>query len=296
MRKVVLVAALVVTACSTKSNTSHSSKIEVVAAESSWGSLAAQIGGDRVEVTSIVSNPDADPHDYEPTADDARTISSAQYVIFNGVGYDEWARHVVDANGGRGQTVLDIGSLVGAEQGDNPHRWYFPDDVRKVVAKILDDYKRIDPTDSALFDARAADFETNELRRYNGLLNSIDQKYAGVPVGASESLFVGIADATGLQLVTPKSFVTAISEGIDPSAQDKTTVDQQIATKAIKVYVFNPQNSTPDIANLVEDAQRQGIPVVKFTETLVPEGATFIDWQVSQLQALADALASATGR
>ena len=288
MRRLVPVVCLLVAACSTKASTSPSSRVEVVAAESSWGSLAAQLGGDHVAVTSIVSNPDADPHDYEPTADDARTISTAQYVIFNGVGYDEWARKVVDSNADRSQSVLDIGALVGATAGDNPHRWYFPDDVRRVVDRIVDDYKRLDPTNAAAFDRNKADFESTQFKRYTDMLDSIRQEHIGAPVGASESLLEGIAEATGLDLVTPASFITAISEGIDPSVQDKATVEQQIATKTIKVFVFNPQNSTSDIANLVNEAQREGVPVVEFTETLV--GATFIDWQVAQLRRLADAL------
>ncbi|HVE19696.1 MAG TPA: zinc ABC transporter substrate-binding protein, partial [Ilumatobacteraceae bacterium] len=237
---------------------------------------------------NIVSKPDADPHDYEPTADDARTISTAEYVIFNGAGYDEWARNVVDSNADKSQSVLDIGALVGATAGDNPHRWYFPGDVRKVVDRLVDDYKRLDPTNAAAFDRNKADFESTQFTRYTDMLDSIRQKHTGVPVGASESLFEGVADATGLDLATPTSFITAISEGIDPTVQDKASLEQQIATKAIKVFVFNPQNSTSDIANLVKQAQRDDVPVVEFTETLV--GATFIDWQVAQLQRLADAL------
>ena len=290
MRKVVLVASalFLVAACSTKSSATQSAKIQVVAAESSWGSLAAKVGGDLVDVTSIVSNPDADPHDYEPTADDARTISTAKYVIFNGVGYDEWARKVVESNNDKSQLVLDVGALVGANEGDNPHRWYFPNDVRKVVDHIVDDYKRLDPANAAAFDKNKADFESQQFQRYTDALGSIREKHAGEPVGASESLFVGLADATGLEVVTPSSFLTAISEGVDPSVQDKSTVEEQIATKAIEVFVFNPQNSTPDIANLVDAAKARQIPVVEFTETLV--GPTFIDWQVTQLQRLADAL------
>jgi zinc/manganese transport system substrate-binding protein len=284
------VGVLLIAACGSNSTTKSgsSSKLRVVASTSAWGSLAAQVGGDLVEVTSIVSNPDADPHDYEPTADDARTISTAKYVIFNGVGYDEWARHVIDSNANKNQLVLDIGALVGANAGDNPHRWYFPGDVRKVIDRIVEDYKRLDPANGAGFDKNKADFEATQFKRYSDVITAIQQKHAGQPVGASESLFVGIADATGLKLVTPNTFLTAISEGVDPTVQDKSTVEEQIATKAIKVFVFNPQNSTPDIANLVDAAKAKQIPVVEFTETLV--GATFIDWQVTQLQRLADAL------
>jgi zinc/manganese transport system substrate-binding protein len=239
-------------------------------------------------VTSIVSRPDADPHDYEPTAEDARTISTAKYVIFNGVGYDEWARRVVDSNANKSQLVLDIGGLVGARAGDNPHRWYFPDDVHKVIERMVADFERIDPGNAPAFEQRKAAFDTQQYATYRTALDGIRQTHANLPVGASESLFAGIAEATGLVVVTPNSFVTAISEGIDPSAQDKSTVEDQIATKAIKVFIFNPQNSTPDIANLVAAATAKQIPVVEFTETLV--GPTFIDWQVTQLQRLAAAL------
>lgn len=294
MRKVASVALLMVAACSTKSSPSESSKVEIVVAESSWGSLAAQLGGDRVHVTSIVANPDADPHDYEPTADDARTISTAQYVVFNGVGYDEWARRVVDSNADKRQTVLDIGALVGAQQGDNPHRWYFPGEVHKVVAQIVADYKRIDPDHSSEFDRLRADFEAKELKSYDDMLGEIRTRFAGVQVGASESVFEGIADATGLVVATPKLFITAISEGIDPSLQDKATFEEQITTNAIKVLVFNPQNATPDIVHLLDKARAQGIPIVPFSETLA--GHTFTDWQVDQLQQLADGLALAAGQ
>jgi zinc/manganese transport system substrate-binding protein len=292
MRKCLPILLLVAVACSSGSTTtagsSSSSRIRVVASTSAWGSLAAQVGGDLVDVTSIVANPDADPHDYEPTAEDARTISSAKYVIFNGVGYDEWARKVIDSNNDKSQLVLDIGALAGVSEGDNPHLWYFPADVRKVVDRLVEDFKRIDPADAQAFDQRKASFETQQFKRYTNALDTIRQNHESQPVGASESLFVGIASATGLELVTPSSFVTAISEGVDPSVQDKSTVENQISTKAIKVFVYNPQNSTPDIANLVDAAKAQQIPVVEFTETLV--GPTFIDWQVTQLQHLADAL------
>jgi len=296
MRKVVGAALLVAlaAACSTKAPPNTSRTIDVVVAESAWGSLAAQLAVGRIHVTSLVANPDADPHDYEPTADDARALSTARYVIFNGVGYDEWAHRIVESNDDPAQTVLDIGTLVGAGAGDNPHRWYFPDDVRRVVDRIVADFKKIDPADAAAIDQRKTEFVASEFVRYEGAIASIRSKYRGVPVGASESLFVGIADATDLQIATPRSFVNAISEGADPTVDDKSTVDAQIATKAIKVFVFNPQNSTPDVANIVQAANHAGIPVVEFTETLVPQGATFVDWQVAQLTALADALASTT--
>jgi zinc/manganese transport system substrate-binding protein len=290
---VLAAAALVTAACSTGSATKAGKSaafglIRVVASTSAWGSLAAQVGGGLVEVTSIVANPDIDPHEYEPTADDARTISTAQYVVFNGVGYDEWARNIVDSNNDKHQVVLDIGALTDAERGDNPHRWYFPEDVRTVVDRFVDDFKRIDPAHASDFDQRKADFEAQQFKRYTDLIASIRQAHAGDPVGATESLFAGIAAATRLNVLTPNSFVTAISEGVDPSVQDTSRVEAQLASKVVRAFVVNPQNATRDVTNLVDEAKAKGIPVVEFTESLV--GPTFIDWQVTQLQRLAAAL------
>jgi zinc/manganese transport system substrate-binding protein len=294
-----IIAVLVAAGCSGGSSSgvsgSADGKLHVVAAESFWGSIAAQLGGDRVDVTSIITSPDIDPHSYEPTPQDGRAIASAQYVIANGLGYDAWAGQAVDANPASNRTFLEIGKVLGLREGDNPHRWYFPGDVEKVIDQITADYKQAAPADAAYFDEQRAAFETTGLKRYKELLAQIEQRYAGTPVGASESIFVGLADATGLDLVTPPAFLIAISEGTDPTAQDKATVDQQLTGKQIKVFVHNSQNATPDVASLVSEARAAGIPVIALTET-PPEGAVFQDWQSEQLQQLADALALATGR
>ena len=289
--------ALAASACSTNSSstTAGSGKIRVVVAENFWGSLATELGGDRVVVTSLITSPDTDPHDYEPTPQDGRTIAAAQYVVFNGLGYDSWAAKALDANPASNRKALDIGNFLGLREGDNPHRWYFPDDVERVVAQITSDYRAIDPADAAYFDQQRQTFEATGLKQYKDLLTEIKQKYAGTPVGASESIFVGLAHATGLNLLTPSSFLTAISEGTDPTAQDKATTDEQISSKQIKVFVFNSQNSTPDVHTLVDAARANGIEIATITET-PPANVSFQDWQTQQLQQLADALATATGR
>jgi zinc/manganese transport system substrate-binding protein len=128
------------------------------------------------------------------------------------------------------------------------------------------------------------------------LIKEIQTKYAGTPVGASESIFAPLAQALKLDLITPPSFLKAISEGTDPSPSDLSTINSQISGKNIKVYVFNSQNATPDIAAQVKAAKAQGIPVSTVTETLAPATASFEQWQSAQLQALAAALHQATGK
>jgi zinc/manganese transport system substrate-binding protein len=270
--------------------------VTVVAAENFWGSLAAQLGGDHVKVTNIINSPDADPHDYEPTAADGRAIATASLAIINGVGYDAWATKLAAANPAPDRIDLTVGDLVGANDGDNPHRWYNPDNVRAVIDRITADLKKADPADAAYYDTQHDTVLNTSLKSYLDTIAGIKAKYAGTPVGASESIFAMLAPALGLDLRTPPAFLTAISEGTDPSAGDKTTIDRQIDQKQIKVYVYNSQNATPDIQQQVKAAQARSIPVTTITETLTPAGASFQQWQVAQLTALQQALHQATGK
>ncbi|NUR75603.1 MAG: zinc ABC transporter solute-binding protein [Thermoleophilia bacterium] len=271
-------------------------RLQVVAAENFWGSLATQLGGDRVQVTSIITSPATDPHDYEPTAADARTIAGAQMVIVNGIGYDPWAPKLIAASPAHGRFVLTVGDLVGVKAGGNPHRWYSPGNVQQVIAAIVRDYSKLDPQDAGYFQRQKTALERHGLSRYKRLIATIKRKYHGVPVGASESIFAPLAHALALELITPASFLKAISEGTEPTAKDKTTIERQIAQKQIEVWVYNSQNSTPDVKRVTDAARKSGIPVTTITETLTPATASFQGWQSRQLQALAAALAKATGR
>src|SRR5262249_29066051 len=194
--------------------------LRVVAAENFWGSIAAQLGGTRVQVTSVITSPATDPHSYEPTAVDARAVAGAQMVIENGVGYDPWAEKLVAANPESGRVVLDVGELAGVNAGGNPHRWYSPENVHQVIRAIASDYPKLDPKHGAYFKRREAGFETRGLAAYRRLIATIRHRYRGVPVGASESIFAPLAQALGLHLMTPPSFLNAISEGTEPTAAD----------------------------------------------------------------------------
>ena len=283
---------LALTACGTTApvGSTGSGKVEVVAAENFWGSIALQVGGDRAHVTSLIANPATDPHDYEATPGDARLLAVAQYVIVNGAGYDAWAPKLLDANPAAGRRVLSIGDLFGKKEGDNPHMWYSPSLVDKVVDRIASDLGKLDSAHAAYFQQQAAQFKATGLKDYHDTINAIKQRYSGVRVGATESIFAYMTPDLGLNLITPYGYLKATSEGTDPSAADKATVLSQIANREVKVFVFNAQNSTPDIQGLVDHARAKGIPVVKITETLTPATATFQEWQTTQLKDLLTAL------
>jgi zinc/manganese transport system substrate-binding protein len=210
-------------------------------------------------------------------------------AIVNGAGYDPWAPKALAANPVSGRAVLDVGALLGLHDGDNPHQWYSPASVRRVIQAIVADYGRLDPRDAPYFAARQRAFEAQGLAEYDRLRTDIRRRYAGVPVGASESIFVPLAADLGLSLITPASFTKAIAEGTDVSATDKVTVDRQILSHQIRVWVYNSQNSTPDVKRLTDEARSRAIPITTITETLTPASASFEAWQAAELRSLESA-------
>ena len=268
--------------------------IHVVAAENFWGSIARQIGGRHVQGVSIITSPNTDPHSYEPTAADAKVVAMSKFVIENGIGYDPWVPKFLAADQGN-PTVLDVGTLLGVADGGNPHRWYNPADVKTVVNQMVVDLQKLDPADSAYFVQQQTRFNTVALAEYNTLIASIKAKYRGAPVGASESIFSMLAPSLGVNLITPYSFLRAISEGTDVTAADKTTIDNQIQRHQIKAYIYNSQNVTPDVRAQLRLVRQAHIPYATITETLVPPASTYQAWQIKQLKGIQAALAKATG-
>lgn len=271
-------------------------RVPVVAAESFWGSIARQLGGDRVAVSSIIVNPNIDPHAYEPSASDAIALARSKLAIVNGLGYDSWAAKLLAADPARTRAVLNVGDLLGLQQGDNPHQWYSPSSVQRVIDQLVADYKRLDPEHAAYFDRQRQRLQIQGLARYDQLRREIRARFAGVPVGYSESIFQPLGQDLGLRLMTPVSFATAIAEGSDVTAADRQTVDAQARDHAISVWVFNRQNATPDVQRVNQLAKGAGIPIATVTETLAPASDSFEQWQDAQLSDLLGALHRATGR
>jgi zinc/manganese transport system substrate-binding protein len=280
----------------TASSPGSGAAFQVVAAENFWGSIAAQLAGTKASVTSIIVNPGTDPHSYEPNAQDARTIAGAQLAIVNGIGYDNWAPKLLEASPLSGRIVLNVGGLLGLHEGDNPHQWYSPSSVTRVVERITADYDALEPSEAVYFAQRKQAFLTRDLARYDALREEIRAKYAGTPVGYSESIFRPLGEDLGLKLLTPYSFAQAIADGGDVSAQDKQQADTQARKRLIKIWVFNSQNVTPDVQRINDIAREEKIPVATVTETLSPPSDSFEQWQVAELEGIARALHAATGR
>jgi zinc/manganese transport system substrate-binding protein len=291
--KVLLVATLLsapLAACGAPPAGASSGKtLQVIAGENFWGSIAAQLGGAHVSVTSIVTNPNSDPHEYESSATDARAFATADYVILNGAGYDDWGQKLLAGNPSQGRKVFTVADLLNKKAGDNPHFWYNPAWVDRVADRITADYQALDSADSSYFTQQRQAFAI-ALTPYHDAIARIRSSFNGVPVGSTESIFVYMAQALGVNLISPPEFMQAISEGNDPPAQTVAEFQNQISQHRIKVLVYNTQTSTPITENLKQMATKNGIPMVGISETIEPATASFQDWQTKELNSLQAAL------
>jgi zinc/manganese transport system substrate-binding protein len=259
--------------------------IPVVAVENFYGNLVQQLGGQCISLVSIITDPLADPHEYQPTANDAKSYQTAQFIVENGLGYDDFSDKII-ATLSQKPTVLNVGQMLGLPVTSNPHVWYNPTYVGQIIQAINTNLDAVNPAAASYYDNQAAVFNQRKLAGYNASLALLKGQYAGVPVGATESIFVYLAQATGLNLLTPPAFMDAISESNDPTAKDIATFQNQITTHQIKVLVYNSQTITPVTDQLKALAIANNLPIVGVSETMPLDAQTFQGWQANQLQNL----------
>ena len=263
--------------------------IQIVAAENFWGSLVSQIGGTHVQVLSIVSDPNADPHEYESNTANARAFATADYIVVNGAGYDEWADKLISAGIKPNAKVLNVAELIGQQDGDNPHFWYSPDYVNQTTKQMESDLISIDPSNAKDYEQNYANLQVS-LSQYQSRIGEIKQQFGGTKVAATESIFEYLANATGLDLVSPPAFTHAVAEGNDPPADSVVQFETQLQSDNVSVLVYNQQTVTPLTDNIKKLASEQGIPVIGITETIQPPDVSFQDWMNAELISLQNAL------
>ncbi|WP_406817456.1 metal ABC transporter solute-binding protein, Zn/Mn family [Mycobacterium sp. M23085] len=285
--------ALTLVGCShspTRPPPGSATQLKVVAAENFWGDIAKQIGGDHVQVTSVISDPNADPHLYESDARTAAAVSAAQLVIVNGLGYDDFMAKMLSASPNSDRKVLtaaDVMQISGADA--NPHIWYDIAKLPQVSSAIAAQLGALDPAEASTFSANAKTF-SDSLAPTDAAIANIKTKYSGAPVGYTERVPGYLVDAAGLKLATPPSFAQAIEDGNDPSPADNSAMDTAVKTKAIKVLLYNAQVTSPATNALKTLAQQSGVPIVGVTETLPTSDANFQAWQLRQVNELTSAL------
>jgi zinc/manganese transport system substrate-binding protein len=273
-------------------------KIRVVASTNVWGDVAEAVGGDRVAVTSIISNPDADPHTYEASAGTALAIAKAAVVIENGGGYDDFMERMRSASKNTAAQVLDAVEISGrqppaaADLNDsadlNEHVWYDFPTVAKVVDRLAAALTRAEPAASAVFAANAKAFKT----RLAALVKteaSIAASQTGKGVAITEPVPVYLLDACGLVDRTPAAFSEAVENGTDVSARVLAQTLDLFTARRVDVLVYNAQTSGPETTKVVAAAESAGVPVVPVTETL-PAGMSYLSWMAANLSAIRQAL------
>jgi zinc/manganese transport system substrate-binding protein len=282
--------AVAVTGCGGVAKTAGDpSRVRVVAAENFYGDLAGQIGGSQVAVTSILSNPNTDPHLFEPGTRTGLAVATADVVIVNGAGYDDWMSKLLAAAPSSHRRVVTVADVLGVRGADpNPHLWYDAPALPRVVAAIGAALTRADP-------AHAAEYRDGVRRTVSGLqpllaaVTGLKARYAGAAVAYTERVPGLLLTAAGLRVLTPASFARAVEDGTDPSPADVAAMQRLLTGHQVKVLLYNEQATSPVTARLKQTARAAGVPVVPVTET-EPAGTTFTNWQFSQVKALEQAL------
>jgi zinc/manganese transport system substrate-binding protein len=261
--------------------------IEIVAAENFYGDIARQIGGDTVAATSILTNPDQDPHEFEANATTAQAIAKAAIVVYNGADYDPWVVKLLSASPSPSREIIVVAELVGKKAGDNPHLWYEPTTMPAFAKALAAALARLDPGRAPDYAQRLARFRAS-LRLLDARIVALRRKYAGTPVTATEPVFSYMADALGLAMHN-RGFQLAVMNGTEPGASAIAAFERDLGSHAVKVLFYNVQTTDPLTAQMRRIAQQAGIPVVGVTET-EPPGKDYQEWMLSQLDALDSAL------
>lgn len=319
---VAVVGALLLSACgggdsqtSTGEGTCSVEPVKVVATTNVWGNISNQLAGPCASVTTAITSAAADPHDFEPDTSVSASYSQAKLIIENGAGYDEWSDKIIASLGADAPKVLDLAKTVGVKTGENPHIWYSPTYVQESAAAITKSLREALPEEAASFDDAAKKFKKAQ-EPYLAEVENIKKNFAGSKVNVTESVFDYMLQATEIKNITPTTFADpepddhaaddhageshaaddhedekgAHDHDAEPSVQSIAQFRKQLENKLVQAMIYNSQTDGGVPSQLKQVAEQSGVPVVSITETLTPEGATFQEWQIGQLQQLAKAL------
>lgn len=264
------------------------SRVGVVAAENFYGDIVGQIGGDHVAVTSIISDPNVDPHEYETNAKDAAAVAQAGLVIQNGLGYDAFMDKLLAASPNPKRRLIVVSKLTGHQKDDNVHIWYDPPTLPKLAQAILEALVQLDPASATSYRNWYRAFQAS-LPPLTRAIATMKGQYGGTPVAATEPVFQYMAQAVGLNVITPMAFQKAIEEGVDPPAAAIARMEDHLKKRQVKLLIYNVQTVSPLTTRVQQLAKQAGVRVVPVSETL-PVGKSFQQWMLSELEQIRQAL------
>lgn len=265
--------------------------ITIVAAENFYGNVAAQLAGPHARVVNVLSNPDADPHLFEPSLSTAREIATADLIVYNGLDYDPWMARLASTRTRSSPYRVVVAARVLHRQapGTNPHLWYDPATMPAVAREIAARLQRIDPAHRADYAQRLQRFLAS-MRRIDAKIASMRARYAGRAVAATEPVCEYLLNAIGLR-TSDRRFQLAVMNNTEPSARDIARLEHELMTAAVGALIVNRQATDSSIERLVRMAREAHVPVVAVTET-EPPGRTYQQWMLDELDALDRALGS----
>jgi zinc/manganese transport system substrate-binding protein len=261
--------------------------IPIVAAENFYGDIARQIGGDTVTVTSILSNPDEDPHLFEASPSVGRALTTARIAIASGAGYDPWMEKLLGATKTPGRVTIVVADLIGKKPGDNPHIWYDPRTMLALARKLAATLETLDPAHADADRQRLAALEAS-VRPIDARIAALRGRLAGTPVTATEPVFGYMFDAMGMR-VRNMRFQLAVMNDTEPSAADVAAFERDLRTHQVKLLVYNAQASDEIAARMQQIAKASGVPIVGASETEPPD-LTWQQWMTRELAAVDRAL------
>ncbi|WP_421999331.1 metal ABC transporter solute-binding protein, Zn/Mn family [Reyranella sp.] len=287
MKQLLIGAMALFAAQSTQAEVVAQGVLSIVAAENFYGEIAQTIGGTQVAVTSILSNPNQDPHLFEASPSTARAVAHAHIVIVNGAAYDPWMDRLLEASPNPKREVLNVASVTGHKRGDNPHLWYDPATMPAVARVLTARLTLCDPPNANAYRERHNAF-IRSLVPLTEKVTALKSRFAGTPVTATEPVFGYMASALGLEMRND-GFQLAIMNGTEPSPRQVAAFESSLRDRTVKVLIYNSQVSDDTTSRLKRIADEAGVPVVGVTETM-PAGKTYVQWMVDQLEALQAAL------
>jgi zinc/manganese transport system substrate-binding protein len=282
---------VLVSACGATPSHAAPRTITVVSAENEYGNVAAQIGGKDVSVTSVESNPNTDPHTYEVSTSVAQDVATAQLVIQNGVGYDNYMSKILSASSSQTRKVINVQHLLGLpDSTPNPHLWYDPATMPKVADALAADFAALKPADASYFTANATRFIAS-LNPWLQALASFKSQYAGTPVATTEPVADYMLQAAGADNLTPFRFQADVMNGVDPAPQDVSFETGLFTQHRVKALVYNEQVTDTLTQTFISAAQSAKIPVIGVYETMPTPGYTYQSWMLAEVTALRNAIA-----
>jgi zinc/manganese transport system substrate-binding protein len=265
--------------------------LQIVAAENFYGGVAQQIAGADAVVTSILINPNQDPHEFTSNAETAKSVADADIVIYSGISYDPWMDKLLGTHGKPGRVVINVADLIGAQQGNNPHIWYDPHTMPALGAKLVEVLAKLRPAQGAIYQKRLDDFNASmkpELEK----IAAIKAMAAGIKVTATEPVFGYMAQALGFDMFN-YDFQVQVMNDAEPTAGDTATFEKTLTSHEAKILFYNSQVTDPTTDRIQKIAKQAGVPIVGVTETQPLDQKNYVAWMMHELDAVQKAVVSA---